>query len=91
MYSIRNKEELPGEIKLSVIILIYKKGQRNFCNNYRDISLSSTTYKMLFNIVLSRVTLYAKISIGYHQYRFELNISTSDHIICIRQILEKKW
>jgi len=67
------------------------KGDRKNCNNYRDISILSTTYTILFNILLSNVTLYAEEILGYHQYWFELNISTSDHIICIRQILEKKW
>jgi hypothetical protein len=28
---------------------------------------------------------------GYHQCGFRRNRSTTDHIFCIRQILEKKW
>ena len=50
-----------------------------------------TTYKMLSNILLSRLIPYAKETIGDHQCGFRRNRSTIDHIFCIRQILEKKW
>ena len=50
-----------------------------------------TTYKRLSNILLSRLTPYAEEIIGDHQCGFRRNRSTTDHIFCIRQILEKKW
>jgi len=49
-----------------------------------------TTYKILFNILLSKLTPYAKEIMGYHQCGFRRNRSTIDHIVCIRQIFEKK-
>jgi hypothetical protein len=55
------------------------------------LSLSSTTYKILSNILLSRLTPYAGEIIGYHQCGFRRRRSTADHTFCIRQILEKKW
>ena len=48
-----NKEELPEEWKESIIVPIYKKGDKTDFNNYRGILLLSTTYKMLSNILLS--------------------------------------
>ena len=50
-----------------------------------------TTYKMLSNILLLRLIPYAEEVIGDHQDGFQRNRSTTDHIFCIRQKLEKKW
>jgi hypothetical protein len=49
--SIWNKEELPEEGKESVIVPIYKKGDKTDCSNYQGISLLSTMYKILSNII----------------------------------------
>jgi sorting nexin-29 len=88
--SIWNKEELPKEWKESIIVSIYKNGDKADCNNYRGISLLQTTYKIL-SILLSRLIPYAEEIIGDHQCGFRRNRPTTDHIFCIRQILEKKW
>jgi len=88
--SIWEKEKLPEEWKESKIIPFYKKGDKTDCNNYRSISLLPTTYKILSNILLSRLIPYVKEIIGDHQCGFRRNMSTIDHIFCIRQILEKK-
>jgi hypothetical protein len=89
--SIWNKEELPEKWKESIIVPIYKKGDETDCSNYRSISLVPTTYKILSTILLSRLIPYAEEIIGDHHCGFGCNRSTTDHIICIRQILEKKW
>ena len=86
-----NKEELPQEWKESTIVTIHKKGDRMDCNNYRGLSLLSTSYKILSNILLSRMAPYANEITGEYQYGFRRNRSTVDHIFSIRQILEKKW
>jgi hypothetical protein len=41
-----NKEELPQQWKESIILPIYKKGDKTVCNNYRVISLLSTANKI---------------------------------------------
>jgi hypothetical protein len=88
--SIWKKEELPEEWKESIIVPIRKTGDKTDCNNYRGISLLPTTYKILSNILLSKVIPYAKEIIEDHQCGFRRNRSTTDYIFCIRQILEKK-
>ena len=57
--SIWNKEELPEEWKESIIVPLYKKGDKTDCSYYRGISLLPTTYKILSNFLLSRLTPYA--------------------------------
>ena len=48
-----NKEELPEEWNESIIETIHKKWDKTDWNNYRGISLLPTTYKILYNILLS--------------------------------------
>jgi hypothetical protein len=86
-----NKEELPHQWKESIVVPIDKKGDKTDCSNYRGISLLSTSYKILTNILLSRLIPYADEIIGDHQCGFRRNRSTTDQILYIRQILEKKW
>jgi hypothetical protein len=86
-----NKEELPQMWKESIIVPIYKQGDKTDCNNYRGISLLSTAYRILFNILLARLTPNVNEIFGDHQCGFRRNRSTMDQIFYIRQILEKKW
>ena len=66
------------------------EGEKTYCSNYRGISILPTTYKILSNILPSRLTPYAREIIGDHQCGFGRYRSTTDHLFCIRQILEKK-
>ena len=50
-----------------------------------------TTYKILSNILLSRLIPYEKEIIRDHQCGFQRNKSAIDHIFCIREMLEKIW
>jgi hypothetical protein len=86
--SIWKKEKLPEEWKESIIVPIHKKGDKTDGSNYRGKLLLPTTYKILSNILLSRFIPYVKEIIGDHQCDFRRNRSTTDHIFCIRQILE---
>jgi len=88
--SLWKKEKLPEEWKELIIVSIRKKGDKTDCKNYRGISLLPTTYKILSNILFSRLIPYAKKIIGDHQCGFRRNRLSINHIFCIRQILKKK-
>jgi hypothetical protein len=89
--SIWDKEELPEEWKESIVVPIHKKLDKTDYNNYRDISILPTTYKIFSNILLSRLIPYEEEITGDRQCGFRRNRSATDHIFFIRQILDKKW
>jgi len=90
MNSIWNKGELPVEWKKSINVPAYNKGDKTDCSNSRGKSLLATTYKILSNSRLPRLTPYAEEITGDQQRGFQCNRSTTDHIFCSHQILEKK-
>jgi hypothetical protein len=88
--SIWNKEELADQRKESIIVPVYKKGNKTAYNNYHGISLLSTLYKIFSNVLLSKLSPYINEINGNHQCGFRCNRPTTDQIFCIRQILETK-
>ena len=88
--SMWNNEELTEKWKELIIVPSYETGDKTDCSNYRGISLLSATYKILSIILLSNLTPYAEEIIGDHLCGFQCSRSTTDHMLCIRQILEKK-
>jgi hypothetical protein len=68
--SIWIKEELPQQWKKSILVPIYKKGDKTDCNDYQGISLLLTAYKILSNILLARLTPYVNEIIGDYQCGF---------------------
>ena len=71
--SIWNKEELPEKREESVVAPTYSMGDKTDCRNYRGISLLPTTYKILSNILLSRLTPNAEEIIGDQKCGFRRN------------------
>jgi hypothetical protein len=56
--SVWNKKELPDQWNESIIVAVNKNCDKTGCYNYRVISLLSTSYKSLSNILLSRSSPY---------------------------------
>jgi hypothetical protein len=88
--SIWNKEELPEERKESITVLIYKKGNKTDCSNYRGISLLPNAYKNFIQHPAVNVDSICRGNYWDHQCGFQCNRSVADHVFCIRQILGKK-
>jgi hypothetical protein len=71
--------ELSEEWNESIIVPVYKKGEKtDFCN-HRGISLLSTTYKILSIILLSRVTPNADEIAGV----FNVDFDPTDQLLII--------
>jgi hypothetical protein len=64
--SVWSKEELPDQWKEPIIVPIHGKGDKTDCNNYRAISMLSTSYKILSHI-LSRLGPYIDENTEDHQ------------------------
>jgi hypothetical protein len=60
-------------------------------NNYRGISLLSTAYKIVSNILLARLTQDVIEITGAHQCGLHHNRCIINQIFHICQILEKNW
>jgi hypothetical protein len=82
---------MPEQWKESVIVHIYKKGDKTHCSNYRGMSVLLTAYKTSSSILPSRLKTYIGEIIGNHQCGFSCCRPTADQSFCICQILEKKW
>jgi hypothetical protein len=60
---------LPEQWMRSVIVPTFRNGNKTYGNNYR-ISLLSTTFKLLFDILLLKITPYVDEIIGDYQCGF---------------------
>ena len=55
----------------SIIVLIYKKGDKTDCSNYSGLSLLPTRHKVLSNILLSKLTPYQRKLLGIVNVDFD--------------------
>jgi hypothetical protein len=71
-----------------LLLYLFTKGVKTECNNYRGILLLSTSYKIVWHILLSRLSPYIEENIRDHFCEFRRN--KSHQIFFIRQILTEK-
>jgi len=89
--SIWINEQIPKDWNTAIVCPVFKKGNTAKVENYREISLLDTSYKVLSLAVLKRLEGYAVDIIGEYQCWFTRGKSTTDHIFTIRQIMEKYY
>ena len=80
---------LPSDFRDANIITIYKKVDRENCNNYRGISLLSIASKIFACILLDRLLILAEDILPESQCGFRPSRRTIDMIFCARQLQEK--
>ena len=52
------EERIPEEWKETIIVPTHKRGDRERCENYREIALGNAAYKILANIILEKIIPY---------------------------------
>ncbi|MBM6549358.1 reverse transcriptase family protein, partial [Streptococcus dysgalactiae subsp. equisimilis] len=85
-----DRSEIPKDWCESVIIPIYKKGDRSSCENHRGISLVSIASKLLAGIILRRLSSAREQTTRENQAGFRPGRGCVDHIFTLRQILEHR-
>lgn len=82
-------KQVPNDWKTSVIIPIYKNGDRKNCSNYRGISLICSACKVYEIVLEAKLRRAVENKLHGAQSGFRPGYSTQDHIFTIKNILEK--
>lgn len=85
-----NKQEIPEEWKISFLTTIYKKGDKNVCDNYRGIAVTNTMSRVYGKIIKTRIEKEYQDMEAEEQAGFRVGRSTIDHLFTITQVIEKK-
>ena len=82
-----DEEVIPQHLKNAAIIHLYKKGNRQLCDNYRGISLLAIAGKILARVVLNRLIVHLEQRVNAAS---EVAVhGTVDMIFAARQLQEK--
>lgn len=82
-------EQLPTDLVNPNITILFKKGNRSICGNYRGISLLSTVGKVIADIILQRLKSVIETVYPESQHGYRLGRGTIDGIFAVRQLMEK--
>lgn len=80
------KEEMPREWKEAIICPLFKKGEKENCENYRGIALLSVLYKILATCIKNKLVNHAENKLGEYQSGFRRGRSVVDQIYTLKEI-----
>ena len=81
--------KIPENFKKAIIVVIFKKGDRLQCKNYRPISLLNHTYKVFMLAIASRVKSDLYSFFPRSQAAYQPGRTTLEQIISLQQMVEK--
>ena len=87
--SILKTGTVPQAFKDALIVVLYKKGNRLDCANYRPISLLSHVYKLFISIIAERVKRDLYSSFPASQAAYQPGRNTIEQVIALEQVIEK--
>ena len=83
-------QKVPQDWMDASIVLLFKKGDRKDCRNYRGISLLATDGKILSRVLLNRFNEHISQNVlPETQCGFRSGRSTMDMVFCLRRVQEK--
>lgn len=83
----------PNNWTESVILPLFKKGDKNNTHNYRGISLSDVISKLYSSVINKRLTEWIRINniTGEMQAGFKKGYSTIDHVFTLMAAIQKQF
>ncbi len=89
--TITKDEYIPKGWKEDKVTMIFKKGDKNKCENYRAIAISSNVYKLFSRIYHERIAKYIEDNniISEAQNAFRKDRSTYDNLFILQAIWDK--
>jgi len=82
-------QQIPKEWSKSDIILIFKSGDRNKIDNYRPITLNTTTGKIFSKLIQARIYPLLDSQQPPEQAGFRKSYSTIEQLHTVNQLIEK--
>ena len=82
-------ELIPTDWIDAIITILFKKGDRSDCGNYRGISLLSAVGKVFADVVLQRLHWLAECIYSQSQSGYRNGRGSIDRIFTLRQLMEK--
>ena len=80
---------IPDEVNVYEIATLFRKGDPLDCGNYRPISLLSHVYKLLLQVVYTRIKKDLNEALPKEQAAYQPGLSTIEQIQTIQQFIEK--
>jgi len=85
-----NGDEIPSDWKIGHISAIYRKGKEDGYENYRGIKVLNIFSRLYGKIIRHFLEQEVSQRETEEQAGFRAGRSTIDHILCLRQLIEKK-
>jgi hypothetical protein len=85
------EERIPEELKETITVPIYTRGDRDKCENYRGIALENVAYKILSTIILEKIKPCIEKIMRDYQNGFRDGRSLIDNTFALKIINEKIW
>jgi len=81
--------ELPKQMQITRLIPIFKKGDRDACENYRPIAITDFIYKLFTYIIHNRLLPQLEPLLLDEQRGFRPNRGTGDAIFTLQRLAEE--